>query len=120
MMLGILATDSLPLPGCRRRRRAGQAPRRSAGRRPGRLGQAELSAKPAPKLSPAKVADNGQIRLTEGIIQTDTVPSCPGIKIPSVIIFYTSSPGFTGTDTFTLVPGTNKPRNYKVIVAPEA
>ena len=90
------------------------------GRRRGRLGQAKLPAKPGTEAESSKVADNGQIRLTKGIIQTDTVPSCPGIKIPSVIIFYTSSPGFTGTDTFTLVPGTDKPRDYKVIVAPEA
>ena len=120
MMLAILATDSLALLAAAEDALLAKPHVEAWGG--GRVGSVKpnYQPNPAPKLSPAKIADNGQIRLTEGIIQTDTVPSCPGIKIPSVIIFNTSSPGFTGTDTCTLVPGTDKPRDYKVIVAPEA
>ncbi|HDZ71982.1 MAG TPA: hypothetical protein ENH55_04205 [Aurantimonas coralicida] len=72
---------------------------------------------PLPAITPAELAKHGQIRLTEGEVQTDTVPNCPGIKIPAIVVFYTSSPGFTGTDNFALSTGEGQPsRTYTITV----
>ncbi len=71
----------------------------------------------APTITPAELAKHGQIRLVEGQVQTNTVPSCPGIKIPAIVVFYTSSPGFKGTDSFALSTGDGKPdRAYTMTV----
>jgi hypothetical protein len=82
----------------------------------GSMGE-DCVAKPRPTVRPSKVADHGQLRLTGGDVVTNSVPSCPGAKIPAVIIFYKSSAGFTGTDSFALTTGTGDPRTYTVTVA---
>ena len=63
----------------------------------------------APTITPAELAKHGQIKLVEGQVETNTVPNCPGIKIPAIVVFYTSSPGFKGTDSFALSTGEGKP-----------
>lgn len=70
-----------------------------------------------PIIAPAELAKHGQIKLVEGEVQTDTVPDCPGVKIPAIVVFYTSSPGFKGTDNFALSTGEGQPsRTYTITV----
>lgn len=80
---------------------------------------ADCTANPAPAVKPSKVADHGQIKLTKGEVQTNQVPNCPGAKVPAIVVFYQSAPGFTGTDQFALtVEGGsgNSERTYTVTV----
>jgi hypothetical protein len=74
-------------------------------------------ANPVPTITPAELAKHGQIKLVQGQVQTNTVPECPGITIPAIVVFYTSSPSFKGSDSFSLSTGDGKPdRTYTVSV----
>lgn len=78
---------------------------------------------PAPEVGAAEVAGNGQIKLTTGEVQTNSVPACPGITIPAIVVFYTSAPGFEGEDSFVLTVddrGTKSERSYTVKVGSNA
>ena len=57
---------------------------------------------PAPEVKPSSVAGHGQIKLTRGEVQTNSIPQCPGVKIPAIVVFYRSSQAFEGEDRFVL------------------
>ena len=63
---------------------------------------AGCKANPVPSIKPARVAEHGQIRLSQGEVKTNSVPNCPGITIPAIVVFYKSSPDFKGEDGFSL------------------
>lgn len=77
---------------------------------------ANCTPNPVPSVQPSKLAQHGQIKLIEGEVQTDSVPECPGIKIPAIVVFYTSSPGYKGTDEFVLAPTGGAEQAYQVTV----
>jgi hypothetical protein len=75
------------------------------------------AANAAPEVTAGAVAQHGQIKLRKATVQTNSIPSCPGVKIPAVVVFYTSAPGFKGIDSFTLSTGSSQPgRTYTINV----
>ncbi len=79
--------------------------------------KADCTPNPVPTLRPAKVADHGQIKLATAEVTTNRVAGCPNAKVPAVVVFYTSSPGYRGADTFTLATeGGDAPRTYAITV----
>ena len=74
------------------------------------------TAKAAPEVKPASVAQNGQVKLVKATVQTNSVANCPGIKIPAVVVFYKSSPSFKGEDRFVMQVADGTSRSYTVTV----
>lgn len=80
--------------------------------------KADCSPNPAPKLRPAKLADHGQIKLVPAEVTTNKVANCPNAKVPAVVVFYTSSAVYKGTDTFTLASdGTAEPSEHTYTIS---
>ena len=77
---------------------------------------ADCKPNPAPTLTPSKLAAHGQIKLQQADVKTNSFPACPGITVPAVVVFYTSSPGFKGSDAFTLTTADGTARAYSVTV----
>lgn len=77
-------------------------------------------ANPVPGIKPARVAGHGQIRLTKAEVTTNSVPNCPGVTVPAVVVFYKSAPDFKGEDGFALTiqneGGQDSERTYAVTV----
>jgi hypothetical protein len=67
----------------------------------GSIGQ-NCKPNPAPKVEPSSVAGNGQIKLMQGEVKTNSIAQCPGVKIPVILVFYKSSKSFEGEDRFVL------------------
>jgi hypothetical protein len=71
---------------------------------------------PAPTVTPGTLADHGQIKLQQGEVQTNSFPACPGVKLPAIVVFYTSSPSFKGTDGFSLKAADGTAYSYNITV----
>lgn len=78
--------------------------------------KSDCTANPAPEVRPAKTADHGVIKLTQGTVTTNQVPSCPNAKVPAIVVFYTSAAGYKGADAFSLSAGSGGPRTYSITV----
>ncbi|MCB8839374.1 hypothetical protein [Aurantimonas sp. VKM B-3413] len=72
-----------------------------------------------PKVKPIALAEHGQIRLAKATVRTNSVPACPGVEVPAIVVFYKSRPSYTGVDRFTLQVGNGtdaSERHYDVRV----
>ncbi|WP_152048585.1 hypothetical protein [Aureimonas psammosilenae] len=67
-------------------------------------------------VTPAKLAQHGQIRLVRGTVTTEKIAQCPSLSVPAIVVFYTSSPDFKGVDSFALKAGDGAERTYTVTV----
>ena len=53
---------------------------------------------PLPTVRVSQVPKSGTLTVRRALLTTDTIPGCPGLKIPAQVVFYQARPSATGND----------------------
>ena len=53
---------------------------------------------PLPTIRVSQVPKSGTLTVRKALLTTDTIPGCPGLKIPAQVVFYTARASATGND----------------------
>lgn len=77
---------------------------------------------PPPTINVMTPPKHGDLSIRTGSLTTNRLPSCPGLKLPVAIVFYSAHTGYAGPDTVIFdvksAQGTESAWSYSIDVKP--